>query len=91
MEMTRIEFDKLVKAVSLGVVRELERRRLLTDGSGEHWVTTKRAAELLGIKPDRMREIKDRFPHTKQGSNGQGRLLFLREGLMKGYTQCRES
>ena len=47
-------------------------------------MTTKEAAELLGITEDRLRRIKDRLPHIK-GEGKQGRLLFFREGLVEGY------
>lgn len=43
------------------------------------------AAEILGITPGRMREIKDRFPHIKAGSHQQGRLLFYRKDLLSNY------
>lgn len=49
-------------------------------------VTTEEAAKILGISADRLRHIKDQFPHTKGGDSKQGRLLFVRDALLKGYT-----
>jgi hypothetical protein len=48
-------------------------------------VGVKEAARILGISEGRMREIKDKFPHIKAGSHQQGRLLFVRTGLIESY------
>lgn len=49
-------------------------------------VTTKQAAEILKISPDRMRKIAHRFPHIKQGDNARvGKLLFVRDALLQNY------
>ncbi len=50
-------------------------------------VSTEEAAKILGITPDRMRHIKDRFPHIKAGGNKQGKLLFVRDSLLTSYSQ----
>ena len=41
------------------------------------------AAKILGISED----IKDKFPHIKNGNNKQGRLLFVRDALLKEYAK----
>lgn len=48
-------------------------------------VSTQEAARILGISADRLRHIKDRFPHTKGGGSEQGRLLFVRDALLEKY------
>ena len=45
------------------------------------------AARILGISEDHMRRIKDKFPHIKNGNNKQGRLLFVRDALLKEYAK----
>ena len=45
------------------------------------------AAKILGISEDYMRRIKDKFPHIKNGNNKQGRLLFVRDALLKEYAK----
>lgn len=48
-------------------------------------VSTDEAAAILGITPDWLRRIKDRFPHIKAGDQKQGKLLFVRDALLKEY------
>lgn len=50
-------------------------------------VSTAEAAKILSISPDRMRRIKDRFPHIKEGENQQGKLLFVRDALLREYAK----
>lgn len=46
-------------------------------------VTTKEAAQILRITPARMRQIADRYPHTKTGDSQQAKLLFVRSALLQ--------
>ncbi len=50
-------------------------------------VTTEEAARILNITPDRLRHIKDRFPHIKNGDKQQGKLLFKRDALLAEYSR----
>lgn len=50
-------------------------------------VSVKEAAHILGITPNHMRRIKDKFPHIKNGQNSQGRLLFKRDSLLPEYAK----
>ncbi len=71
-------------------VERIARRVAELVGNGkmeEEYISTKEAAKLLSISPDRMRKLKDRFPHIKQGDNVQGKLLFLRRGLTTNYVK----
>ena len=54
-----------------------------------YFISRKDAAALIGVSEDYVRKIKDRLPHVKQGSNNQGRLLFIKEGLMEAYLNSK--
>ncbi len=75
--------DDVSRKISLLVERRL-RERLDT---APEMVTTEEAARILKITPDRLRHIKDRFPHTKSGSKQQGKLLFKRDALIQAYAE----
>lgn len=51
------------------------------------YVSTREAASILRVSPDRMRHLKDKFPHIKVGENDQGKLLFLKRSLLERYAQ----
>ena len=48
-------------------------------------ITVKEAAQILNLSEDYVRKIKDKLPHVKQGNSKQGRILFVKEGLMDAY------
>ena len=79
MEMT---LDKAtIKAIAQQTADILERR--MRKHEAPEYITCKEAATLRGIKPQRMREIADQFPHIKLvNGEKQGRLMFLREGII---------
>ena len=53
--------------------------------SDEEYVDSKEAARLLGLTPNYLRTMKEKFPHIKVGGNSQGRVLFLKSALLMGY------
>ena len=55
--------------------------------SPSEYCDVKEAARILGITQNRMRNIKDKFPYIKNGSNQQGRILFLRDSLIREYAK----
>ena len=67
---------------------ETQRRRHISPVSkkmeleGEEYLTTREAAEFLRISTDRLRHLKDRFPHIKTGGENQSKLLFLKSGIL---------
>lgn len=63
-----------VKTTAMVLKALLKKKELLPE-----MVTTKEAAAILHISPDRMRRIKDRFPYSK--SQG-GKILFVRDALL---------
>lgn len=82
--MTKEEMKKVAEMTAKIVVKEL---RGELPGSDEDLVDSKEAARILGITPNYLRIIKDRFPHVKIGGNQQGRILFLRRELIASYTK----
>jgi hypothetical protein len=51
----------------------------------EEWVDTKSAAQILGVTPNYMRAIKDKFNWKKVGGSERGRVLFNRQELTNYY------
>ena len=69
--MMRFEYDqKFIKLLAKEMVKEMQKVK---------------AAETLNLSEDYVRKIKDKLPHVKQGNSKQGRILFVREGLMDAY------
>ena len=50
-------------------------------------IDSREAARLLGLTPNYLRSMKDKFPHVKVGDNRQGRILFKRSELLANYTK----
>ena len=59
----------------------------INSGGGDDLCDTKEAARLLGLTPNYLRSMKNRFPHVKVGGNRQGRILFKRSELLENYTK----
>lgn len=78
--MKRNEEIVLSQTSILAIAKEVA--RLLRRDEMPDLVTTEEAASILGITPSRMRQIKDKFPHTKRGSNMQGKLMFRKADLL---------
>ena len=71
--------DKTIEAIA-------QRVKSLMEGKDDgEWVSVREAASILKISPDRMRRLRNKFPHVKAGGNNQGRLLFLKSSLMRNY------
>lgn len=79
MEITLSHRDKEEIAYKVALILEKRLRNL----QQPEMVTTKEAADILGIQPDRMRKIADRYPHIKKGDSKQGQLLFNRSALLQ--------
>lgn len=84
--MTKLEYDPaLIKLIAREVVKEIRR----TERPQSELLSCKEAAAMIGISEEHIRKIKDRLPHVKQGNNNQGRLLFLRDGLLESYLNSK--
>ena len=80
--MLKFEYDPhFIKLLAKEVVKEIRR----AEQEEPEMISCKAAAAYLGISEDYLRKIKDRLPHVKQGNNNQGRLLFVKKGLMEAY------
>ncbi len=75
----KISYEKFIDDLAKSVARRIE------EAPKTELVTTEEAAKILGITPNSMRKIKDRFPHIKGGENKQGKLLFVKDALLKNY------
>ena len=81
IELTKECCEQIARQVAQIMRQE---RRPAEDGE---YVSTREAASILRVSPDRMRHLKDKFPHIKVGENSQGKLLFLKSGLLERYAQ----
>ena len=81
--LTPIEIDQIAAATARKLYKMLKEDEL----PPTEYVTVKEAARMLGVSEYHMRKLKDKFPHIKNGENQQGRVLFLREGLLKNYAK----
>ncbi len=49
------------------------------------YVDTDEAARILGVSANYLRQVKDRYPHTKIGNNKQSRIMFRRDALLSEF------
>ena len=49
-------------------------------------ITTKEAAHIMGVSPDRVRRLKSQFHHTRIGGKN-GRIMFSRQDVEKYVLQ----
>lgn len=80
MEMTLDQ--RTIDAIAYKTAIILEKR--MKKQEVPEYITCKEAATLRGIKPQRMRQIKDKFRYTKKGDGEkQGQLMFLKSDILK--------
>lgn len=88
--MQKIEYDpKFIKLLAREVVKEMKRAEFEKPEEPE-LLTSKAAAEYLGVSEDYLRKIKNRLPYQKQGKNNQGRLVFQKQGLLEAYLGAKK-
>lgn len=75
--MTDDDIRRIAQAVA-DILEQREKKRC-----ARKFVSTKEAAEILGITPARMRQIAHKYPHVKTGSSKQSTLRFEREALYR--------
>lgn len=85
MELSRMEYRKLVADVAAEVVRQV--LPFIKKGKRPEdectWIKTSEAAAILGISVDHLYDIKDSFTHIKTGNGGRsGSLRFRKETLL---------
>ena len=74
--------QRVANILSKGGAKETEPK--VSEGQ---YISTREAASMLRISSDRMRHLKDKFPHIKAGDNEQGKLLFLKSAILEYYVQ----
>lgn len=82
-EMTLLA-DLIAKRTAPIVIKQL--CEMHVDESND-LIDSREAARLLGLTPNYLRSMKDKFPHVKVGDNRQGRILFKRSELLTNYTK----
>lgn len=80
--MNKIQMMELAAMVADEVVKKMKNVRNLSE---TEYVDTEEAARILGMSPNYLRAVKDRYPHIKSGDNKQGRIMFRRDSLMNQY------
>ena len=75
--------QKFIKLLAKEMVKEMQ--KVKDETKEPELITVKEAAETLNLSEAYVRKIKDKLPHVKQGNNKQGRILFVKEGLMDAY------
>lgn len=85
MKMTRNERYELIRDIAQAVKDALSHTQTATPIPDSPMVTLHEAARILGYSDSHMRKLKDKYPHLKQGSTPQGRLLFYRDKLIQSF------
>lgn len=49
------------------------------------YVNSKEAARILGVTPNYLRQVKDKYPHIKAGDKNAGRIMFRRDALLSEF------
>ena len=88
IDMTTQELEKFAelcaKRTASIVMKQLQELRYT---EANDMVDSKEAARILGITPNYLRSIKDRFPHIKVGDSNQSRIFFKKSDLLAIYTR----
>lgn len=83
VELSQKDIDSIARRTALILLSKL------SEGKDDvpETVSCKEAAAILHISPNRMRQLKDKFPHIKNGDKRQGKLLFFRSSLLETYAK----
>jgi hypothetical protein len=81
-----VTYSQFLEDVARKVAFLVARNIKAAQDNSPEMVSTEEAAQILGITPDRLRHIKNKFPHIKAGDNKQGKLLFKRDALLLSYS-----
>lgn len=80
--MKKEEISVLAALVAEQVVKKL---KCVGNLSETEYVDTDEAARILGVSPNYLRQVKDRYPHMKAGDRKQGRIMFKRDALLSEF------
>lgn len=90
-DMKKEELEKLVEKIAqrtANIVMEQLKGKSQVQIPGidpDEYVDSKEAARMLGLTPNYLRTMKEKFPHIKVGENNQGRVLFKKSALLNSY------
>lgn len=87
IELSPKSIARLADALAPRVAKIIKNEMMKQEPVDDEWVSTKVAASILGISQDRMRKIKGKYPHIKNGDKDQGNLRFKRSSLVEHYAQ----
>ncbi len=86
MELTLSKRDRDAIVQQLRISLRKDIKAMLQDTRQPEMIPTSKAAEILGITAQSLRQIvhddPQRYPHIKRGSNKQAKLLFDRNALL---------
>ena len=88
--MKKEEMERLTDMVAkktASIVMELLKGEGLDSKKDDEYVDAQEAAQLLGVTPNYLRSMKNKFPHIKVGNYSQGRVLFKKSALFENYTK----
>ena len=84
--MTKREMERLTEMVAQKTADiVMERLNGSAAAKEEEYVDSREAARILDVTPNYLRTMKHKFPHKKVGNHSQGRVLFLKSGLLEHY------
>lgn len=86
--MTKKEIERLTLMIAektADILMERLNNSSVKKIDDEEYVDSKEAARILDVTPNYLRSMKNKFPHKKVGSHSQGRVLFLKSGLLSNY------
>ena len=67
------------------VADKLEKKKDVKVLSEPEYVNTNEAARILGVSPNYLRIVKDKYPHIKTGEHKQARIMFRRDALLNVF------
>ncbi len=79
--------EKQIEMIAQRTAKIILRKMKEDEEPSKEMVTVHEAACMLGVSDKHMRRIKEKYPHIKNGSNNQGRLLFFKDALFKEYAK----
>lgn len=80
--MTKNEMKELAVLIANELSKKIQGIKVVND---DEFVDTAEAAKILGYSPAYMRQVRNKYPHIKAGTDKQGRLLFRRKDLIVNF------
>lgn len=78
--MKEDEFRRMVNEIAIKTA-DMVCERLQISYEKPEWINANQAAEILGLSPLYIRQIKDKFVYIKKGDSKQSRVLYKRESV----------